>query len=532
MKQKILLLLVFSSLENLLTGADSPEHIRKQMPILPTLRSGDHPEPTSKLLKVNPVSTESIQIHLDLTNIEEGTKPEEISFVIDLLVPMAIDRIQSFLSVTGTHQVGPLRSGSCKDDDIPVVDRKYYEETIEGDMIIFVGIRKLSSGILAYSATCAQDASSGRPAAGQMIFNSIHAHPQDHYLLNSYATLVHELLHSLGFNPALYRSFSKVDGGYGYYMSGSAYFMIGRELVKQAKSHFDCDTIDDIKMEDEGDSGSSGAHFERLHFGNETMVSEDIVYPVLSVFTLALFKDSGFYNVNMDKAQIFHWGKDRGCSFLKGSICSQSERYSEICSTKDALGCDDTYNFITRCKSTKFTNNCYVNDIAYSCHIGHSIAEFKDAEKYPKSISHFGSGARCMNFKEDGEEAVTCMRIECASDAKSYKIFFDDETFYNCLVVGQEITYDDFEIKCLDPAEFCKEESRCPQNCNFNGECLLDGTCFCNPFFSGESCAEYVGCPSGIESICDDVVEKNKFGGVGIQFFTVVIVLIILSVFL
>ena len=343
----------------------TPKCFKKKMNIIPALSSGDKPEKNSKFQKTKQSSTEKIKFHLDFENIEEGTKAEEIAFVKDLLVPMAISRISEFLSVTGIHEIGPLAEGSCRDIDIPNVSSKYYESITSGDMIIFVGIRKLSSGILAYSATCAQDPSSFRPIASQVIFNSLHAHPEDHFLLNSYATLLHEILHGMVFNPSLYTFFTKVNGGSAYFLSGGSYYLIGTELVKQSKIHFQCDTLDSLKMENEGDSGSSGAHFERLHFGNETMVSEDVENPILSKFTLALLKDSGFYTVDMNKAQVFEWGKNRGCDFLNQNICTKHQEYPEICSTEGILGCDTTYNFITKCKSTKFTNTCLINETKY-----------------------------------------------------------------------------------------------------------------------------------------------------------------------
>ena len=490
------------------------------MEMLPALRSGDNPSTSSKFLKTT-TSTEKIKFVLDFTNIEEGTSEEEISFVKDLLVPTAIDRISNFLSVTGSHIVGPLRSGACKDEDIPKVDEKYYKESHEGDMIIFVGIRTLNIGILAYSATCSLDPSTSRPVAGQVIFNSRHAHPKTHFFLNSYATLIHEILHGLGFNPSLYTSFTKVSGGYGYFRENGAYIMIGNELVKQVKRHFDCDTIDGVKMENEGDSGSSGAHFERLHFGNETMVSEDINYPVLSSFTLALLKDSGFYSVDMDKAQEFHWGKNKGCAFLTDDICTKSDQYSEICTLDDELDCDDTYYFITKCKSTKFTNNCKINDLTYGCNIHHSFDRFKDREVYPSSISSFGNGSRCVKVKDDNKTRVTCMKVECSSDGTSYTIYFKDDEYYKCEKEGHQIIYGDYTTTCLNPLEFCQIKHNCPNNCNYNGECLNDGSCYCYPFFSGDQCENYIGCPTEISSICGDILDKNLFDSEGIFFILV-----------
>ena len=481
---------------------------------MPALFSGDEPNSNSKFFKSLETTTDKIKFHLNFDNIEEGVKDNEITFVKDVLVPMATLRLSEILSVTGSHEIGPLKAGSCQDSDIPNVKSTYYDSTTEGDMIIFVGIRKLNSGILAYSATCAQDPSSFRPIASQVIFNSVHADPNDHFLLNSYATLLHEILHGMVFNPALYTYFKKVDGGSAYFLSGGSYYLIGNEIVNQSKAHFGCDSLDSLKMENEGDSGSSGAHFERLHFGNETMVSEDVENPILSIFTLALLKDSGFYTVDMDKAQTYEWGRNKGCSFLKENICGKSGEYSEICTEEGSLDCDVTHNFVTKCKATKFTNSCLINDIKYGCQIPYSYEDFKDEVSYASKISHFGKEAKCMKYSDEGDPKVTCMDVRCAADQNSYTIYFSEDTFFKCEKKDHVITYSDYTIKCLDPIEFCGIKEVCSDNCNFNGECLLDGTCHCNPFYSGDSCQNFTGCPVGLESICEDILDKNQFSSV------------------
>ena len=104
-----------------------------------------------------------------------------------------------------------------------------------------------------------------------------------------------------------------------------------------------------------------------------------------------------------------------------------------------------------------------------------------------------------MSYTEENEHAVTCMDIRCAQDKNSYTIYFSEDNFYKCEKKGSIFTYDDYSVVCLDPIEFCKIEENCPENCNFNGECLVDGTCWCNPFYTGDSCENFIGCPSTLE---------------------------------
>jgi len=48
------------------------------------------------------------------------------------------------------------------------------------------------------------------------------------------------------------------------------------------------------------------------------MTSSTNPTPVFSAITLALLKDTGWYDVDYDNADKFFYGKDEGCGFLNG----------------------------------------------------------------------------------------------------------------------------------------------------------------------------------------------------------------------
>jgi proprotein convertase subtilisin/kexin type 5 len=49
----------------------------------------------------------------------------------------------------------------------------------------------------------------------------------------------------------------------------------------------------------------------------------------LSIFTIALLKDTGFYSeVNENYSNPIFWGKNRGCDFLENAC--QSQKYPEF----------------------------------------------------------------------------------------------------------------------------------------------------------------------------------------------------------
>lgn len=508
-------LFLFSIIISLHTISNHTHIYDTKKRILFTAESSDNPFHNSGSLRLlqNSFSTAKIKLHLDFSNIEKGVDEDQVAFVRDLLAKFAAERLEDFLSVTGTHVVPKLPEGACKDEDTPIIPDTYYNQTTDADMILFFSIKYLKSNILAYATSCARDPSTFRPLAGQVVYNSHHAWAHRHYFLNSYATLIHEIIHTLGFDPSMYPYYTKVDGNSPFFVSKGVYNMTSSQLLTEARNHFSCSNISRIPMENEGSSGSSGAHFERTLFGNETMVSEDIQVPILSKFTLAILKDSGFYKVDMQRAEYFDWGKDRGCDFLDDDMCSSQGKFPEICHVKDQLSCDPLHNYITKCKTTTFTDNCMLNDKRYGCNVPYQFENFKDNEEYPKDLTTFGKGTRCMTYSGSKSQlSATCVKTTCDLTGSSYILHFNDKDIFKCEKKGAVITIDDYSFTCLDPVEFCGIKNVCPDNCNFNGECLLDGTCRCNPFHSGNACETYIGCDEKLANICSHIKAKNKYG--------------------
>ncbi|MCP5020067.1 MAG: hypothetical protein GY938_32990, partial [Ketobacter sp.] len=79
-------------------------------------------------------------------------------------------------------------------------------------------------------------------------------------------------------------------------------------VVAFGKEHFGCPTFEGWPVEDDGDSGSAGSHWEKTHSGNELMTAQLTSHSVLSPLTLKLMQDSGWYNIDFDQAEKYYWG--------------------------------------------------------------------------------------------------------------------------------------------------------------------------------------------------------------------------------
>jgi leishmanolysin len=141
-------------------------------------------------------------------------------------------------------------------------------------------------------------------------------------------------------------------------------------------------------LEDGGGGGSAGAHFEKLSFGDDTMVSDDTMDAKYGPMTLAVGKDSGWYVVDMGNAEHFFWGKDEGCHIFENT-CSTAN-VSEFCSSVYAQACSDNHRYITSCSNSSFTGSCNINLNIKSCKVAHTPNQH---------MYHYGTDAICLNSR-------------------------------------------------------------------------------------------------------------------------------------
>ena len=122
--------------------------------------------------------------------------------------------------------------------------------------------------------------------------------------------LLHEITHVLVFSPYIFENLhlNRTINGMSY--------IISKNVVTQAQKHFDCNSLIGVPLEDQGGTGSAGAHWESRYMLGDYMVSTDFPDSAISDITLALFEDSGFYKVNYYSGGLFKFGKGAGCRFF------------------------------------------------------------------------------------------------------------------------------------------------------------------------------------------------------------------------
>nr|CAH8853202.1 unnamed protein product [Trichobilharzia regenti] len=69
--------------------------------------------------------------------------------------------------------------------------------------------------------------------------------------------------------------------------------LVTETIIKEAKGHFQCQSVDGVDLENEGPPGSFGSHFEGRVYSNELMAAASELEAFASKLTLAFFVDSG-----------------------------------------------------------------------------------------------------------------------------------------------------------------------------------------------------------------------------------------------
>ena len=92
--------------------------------------------------------------------------------------------------------------------------------------------------------------------------------------------------------------------------------------MREARSYYNCSDILFLPLEDEGGSGSAISHWERSQFNNEIMTASSVPNSKISVFTLALLEDSGWYSIDFMLRDDYTFLKNSKCNFnAPGSTC-------------------------------------------------------------------------------------------------------------------------------------------------------------------------------------------------------------------
>ena len=273
---------------------------------------------------------------------------EEMEFGFKLAVKGAVNWFLHSLYVK------PIGEKWGLDRDVTKCARTYFLDDIhthlyDTDFLLYIIADSEMNGISGYATVCYLDYETYQPVVGLMYFNGKEHEGQGNEQI--YSTIVHEMMHALGFTSFLFDYFTKSNGE--FYLPEELYVEESRRgknvtklglpsVVEKARTGFGCETLNGVELEEGGGPGSAGSHWEKRVMYNDFMTADADVYDIIySDITLAVFQDSGWYRVNYKYSNPITWGFHQGCAFLNDKCVSEAQALSsDFCTENRDNMCD------------------------------------------------------------------------------------------------------------------------------------------------------------------------------------------------
>ncbi|EGR32846.1 leishmanolysin family protein, putative, partial [Ichthyophthirius multifiliis] len=163
-----------------------------------------------------------------------------------------------------------------------------------------------------------------------------------------------------------------------------------------------------MQLENEGSSGSINSHWERTVIYNEMMTGDEVYDSVLSIFTIALLKDTGFYpEVNENMADNTFWGKGKGCDFLENA-CQSKVGYPEFPKQNSQVLCSFEYDGIGISGPLELGDGCYLINIYQNrqCSNPYVIQQQYDKNQESNKLSNYSTQSKCFKSTAKKQNSV------------------------------------------------------------------------------------------------------------------------------
>ncbi|GAA0184462.1 metalloprotease [Lithospermum erythrorhizon] len=416
---------------------------------------------------------------------------------------------------------------ACGQDGGVQLPREYVEDGVaDADLVLLVTTRPTTGNTLAWAVACERD-QWGRAIAGHVNVAPRHLTAEAETLLS--ATLIHEVMHVLGFDPHAFAHFrderkrrrtqvteESMDDKLGRVVTR----VVLPRVVMHSRHHYGAfsGNFTGLELEDGGGRGTSGSHWEKRLLMNEIMTGSVDTRSVVSRMTLALLEDSGWYRANYSMADRLDWGHNQGtdfvtspCNHWKGAYHCNSTHLSGCTYNREAEGYCPIVNYsgdlpqwaryfpqANKGGQSSLADYC-TYFVAYS---DGSCTDTKSARAPDRVLGEVrGTNSRCMSsslvrsgfVRGSMTQGNGCYQHRCVNNSLEVAV---DGIWKRCPEAGGPIEFPGFNGDLVCPAhhELCgmlpvPKSVQCPNSCNFNGDCI-DGKCQCFLGFDGLDCGK------------------------------------------
>ncbi|XP_042006503.1 leishmanolysin-like peptidase [Salvia splendens] len=421
---------------------------------------------------------------------------------------------------------------ACGQDGGVQLPREYVEEGVaNADLVLLVTTRPTTGNTLAWAVACERD-QWGRAIAGHVNVAPRHLTAEAESLLS--ATLIHEVMHVLGFDPHAFAHFRDerkrrriqvteqvMDEKLGRMVTR----VVLPRVIMHSRYHYGAfsENFTGLELEDGGGRGTSGSHWEKRLLMNEIMTGSVDTRSVVSKMTLALLEDSGWYQANYSMEEHLDWGHNQGTEFVtlpcnrwKGAYLCNSTQFSGCTYNREAEGYCPIVSYsrdlpqwaryfsqANKGGQSSLADYC-TYFVAYS---DGSCTDINSARAPDSMLGEVrGSNSRCMasNLVRTGfvrastSQGNGCYQHRCLNNSLEVAV---DGLWKVCPQAGGPIKFSGFNGELICPAyhELCNVNpasvsGQCPNSCHFNGDCI-DGRCQCFLGFEGHDCSQR-SCPN------------------------------------
>jgi hypothetical protein len=316
--------------------------------------------------------------------------------------------------------------------------------------------------------------------------------------------------------------------------------MITPNVLAAVRQHFGCDELNGLELEQQGGPGTSNSHIEKRLFPGDLMSGSLWTSdpPVYSNTTMAVFADSGWYQVDFRYATASSWGRRKGCNFALEKCVSLNASNFAHPSHSDHFCAGQSY----ACRGFHFSPSlCRIN--FYNNALPPEFSYFKASAQYPSASDRYGgidelmdycpsylpytvSSAKSLysdcRFTENAHDHVEYSRDSYGPNSRcvASNIVRNNSWYsldYRCFVTechfgsgepSLAIKVDNVRIDCgteggqtvfvntsvssgwlICPLTSSICINTCPHQCSGLGNCVK-GVCFCNPGMEGSDCSK------------------------------------------
>lgn len=490
-------------------------------------------------------AAEPAPIRIKLITQLQGTflEPAQAKRLAEQLGPGAVAIINKFVQVRLPRRYAirqprpadPARDGFCNDAWAGVL----WENggVRDADLVLFLTANKTKdckAGALAYTLPCLTDMLTGRPVAAGMNICPLSQKSSPKRLLN---TIVHEMVHALGFSGQLfplyyddrswnpYRKVEQVAVEFqgANRTSPSSMYISFPAMKALARRYYACDSLPGAPA----DVGSFASHFKQRVMGHELMMpatSEDGQSKQVTEFTLTLLDATGWYKTRLDLAQPATFGRGAGCALLQDTCSAYIEAnplQNYYCPAEREEGdqCTFDYKGIGVCvegvdDGCLLAGASSLRGSTLTCGSSSSWSTMRHQAFYYHHAAFGGTvgspSARCFALqgsvkacRKSGKDAVCLMRramcldARCDSKGNVEAVFRFDEDGSSVALpcptggsidLAQQLPGRGFisgKLRCPPASAICPGLS-CKQPC-VNGVCY-EGRCRCDMEWVGERC--------------------------------------------